>query len=135
MPRLAPTPLHLSELEREQLQHLVNRHSTSQQIVLRAKIILQADAGQNHREIGRALNISRDMARLWRNRWLELSGKPLSVVERLTDAPRPGGPMTFSLEPIFRTNFEKNKNRFKNSNRIVKIKKLTNRGENDPIKR
>jgi putative transposase len=57
-------------------------------------------AGQNHREIGRALNISRDMARLWRNRWLELSGKPLSVVERLTDAPRPGGPMTFSLEQI-----------------------------------
>lgn len=100
MPRLAPTPLHLSELEREQLQHLVNRHSTSQQIVLRAKIILQADAGQNHREIARALKISRDMARLWRNRWLELSGKPLSVVERLTDAPRPGGPMTFSLEQI-----------------------------------
>ena len=29
----------------------------------------------------------------------------------------------------------KNKNRSKNSNRIVKIKKLTNRGENDPIKR
>jgi len=74
MPRLAPTPLHLSELEREQLQHLVNRHSTSQQIVLRAKIILQADAGQNHREIGRALNISRDMARLWRNRhWYRLA--------------------------------------------------------------
>ncbi|UXE63978.1 MAG: hypothetical protein KA717_16400 [Woronichinia naegeliana WA131] len=42
---------------------------------------------QNHQEIGRALNISRDMARLWRNRWLELSGKPLSVVERLTDHP------------------------------------------------
>ena len=92
-----PKPLQLSELEREQLQHLVNRHSTSQQIALRAKIILQADAGQNHREIARALNISRDMSRLWRNRWLELSGKPLSVVERLTDAPRPGGPMTFSL--------------------------------------
>jgi hypothetical protein len=41
MPRLVPTPLHLSGLEREQLQHLVNRHSTSQQIALRAKIILQ----------------------------------------------------------------------------------------------
>jgi putative transposase len=93
-------PLQLSELEREQLEQLVNRHSTPQQIALRAKIILLADAGQNHREIGRALKISRDMARLWRNRWIELSGKPLSAVERLTDASRPGGPMTFSLEQI-----------------------------------
>lgn len=100
VPRLAPTPLQLSELEREQLQHLVNRHSTAQQIALRAKIILLADGGQNHREIGRALNVSREMARLWRKRWLESSEKPLSVVARLTDAPRPGGPMTFSLEQI-----------------------------------
>jgi putative transposase len=28
MPRLAPTPLQLNEEEREQLQQLVNRHST-----------------------------------------------------------------------------------------------------------
>ena len=69
MPRLAPTPLHLNEIEREQLQQLVNRHSTPQQIAIRASIILLADEGQNHREIARTLNISRDMARLWRNRW------------------------------------------------------------------
>ena len=100
MPRLAPPPLELSETEREQLQKLINRHSTPQQIALRASIILLADEGQNHREIGRELNISRDMARLWRNRWLELSEKNVPVVERLGDAPRPGGPMTFSLEQI-----------------------------------
>lgn len=40
------------------------------------------------------------MARLWRNRWLELSQKDIPVVERLADAPRPGGPMSFSLEQI-----------------------------------
>ncbi len=100
MPRLAPTPLQLSSPEREQLQQLVNRHSTPQQIALRANIILLADEGQNHREIGSVLNISRDMARLWRNRWNELSSKNMSVVERLADAPRPGGPLTFSLEQI-----------------------------------
>jgi putative transposase len=100
LPRLAPTPLQLNETEREQLQHLVNRHSTAQQIAIRASIILLADEGQNHREIARALNISRDMARLWRNRWLELSVKDIPVVERLVDAERPGGPMTFSLEQI-----------------------------------
>jgi len=75
MPRLAPTPLRLIETEREQLEQLVNRHSTPQQIALRASIILLADEGQNHRAIARELNISRDMARLWRNRWLELSVK------------------------------------------------------------
>ena len=59
-----------------------------------------ADEGQNHREIARALNISRDMARLWRNRWVELSQKDIPVAERLADAERPGGPATFSLEQI-----------------------------------
>ena len=48
MAKLAPTPLQLAETEREQLQQLVNRHSTPQQIALRASIILLADEGQNH---------------------------------------------------------------------------------------
>lgn len=100
MPRLAPSPLQLTETERAQLQQVVNRHSTPQQIALRANIILLADEGQNHREIARTLNISRDMARLWRNRWLELALKEIPTTERLVDAERPGGPMTFSLEQI-----------------------------------
>lgn len=100
MPRLAPTRLQVTQAEREQLQQIVNRHSTPQQIAIRASIILLADEGLNHREIARELNISRDMARLWRNRWLELSVKHMPVVERLADALRPGGPMTFSLEQI-----------------------------------
>lgn len=100
MPQLAPSPLHLAEIEREQLQQLVNRHSTPQQIALRARIILLADEGLNHRQIALELDISRDTARLWRNRWLELEEKKTPAVERLADAPRPGGPTTFSLEQI-----------------------------------
>ena len=100
MPRLAPPPIQLNETARGQLQQLVNRHSTPQQIALRASIILLADEGENHREIAEALNISRDMARLWRNRWLALSQKDIPVGERLADAERPGGPMSFSLEQI-----------------------------------
>ncbi len=88
MPRLAPTPLQLGETERSQLQQVVNRHSTPQQIALRANIILLADEGLNHRDMARKVNISRDMARLWRNRWLELSQKDIPVVARLVDAPR-----------------------------------------------
>ncbi len=102
MPQLTPTPLQLTASEREELQQLVHRHRTPQQIALRARIVLLADAGHNHREIARQLGISRDTARLWRNRWLALSQTAASVIDRLVDAPRPGGPMTFSLEQILR---------------------------------
>ena len=100
MPRLAPESLHLSETERNELQQLVNRHSTPQQIALRARIILLSDNGQNHRQIARELDIGRDMARSWRNRWLELQGRELPVVERLQDAERSGAPATFSMEQV-----------------------------------
>jgi hypothetical protein len=62
LPRLAPKPVQLKEAEREHLEQLVNRHTTEQQIALRAKIILLAEQGQNHRAIARELDISRKMA-------------------------------------------------------------------------
>lgn len=100
LPKLAPKSLSLDETEQQQLQQLVNRHSTPQQIALRAEIILLAGQRQNHREIARALNISREMASLWRERWLASSEKGIPVVERLQDAERSGAPATFSLEQI-----------------------------------
>lgn len=87
-------------MERHQLQQLVNRHRTPQQIVMRAEIILLADLGHNHREIARSLNISRDMARLWRERWLASREKGVAVEQRLQDGERSGAPATFSLEQI-----------------------------------
>ncbi|UXE59039.1 MAG: helix-turn-helix domain containing protein [Woronichinia naegeliana WA131] len=48
--------------EREHLEKLINRHTTEQQIALRAKIVLLADEGENNREIARKLKISRKMA-------------------------------------------------------------------------
>ena len=68
MARLTPKTLNLSDCERNEIQQLINRHNTPQQIALRAKIILMASDGQNHREIARNLDINRQMARLWRNR-------------------------------------------------------------------
>lgn len=100
MPKTAPQPLELNVEERQQLQQLVNRHNTPQQLGVRASIILLADQGRNHQEIARELGISRDMTRLWRKRWLELSPKQVPVAERLQDAERPGSPATFSLEQI-----------------------------------
>jgi putative transposase len=100
MPKSAPPALNLEDSERQQLQQLVNRHNTPQQLALRASIILLADEGHNHREIARELNISRDMARLWRTRWLISAEKDIAVDARLQDAERSGAPATFSLEQI-----------------------------------
>lgn len=100
MARLAPKELSLSDGERLELQQLVNRHNTAQQIVLRAKIILQASEGKNHGEIARILDISLDMARLWRNRWFETSDKKLPIFQRLQDLERIGAPVKFSMEQV-----------------------------------
>ncbi len=69
LPTLVPRPIQLTEAEGKELQQLVNRHTTPQQIALRAQIILLASGGKNHRQIAKELNISRDMARAWRERW------------------------------------------------------------------
>lgn len=100
MARLAPKELKLSESDRQKLQQLVNRHNTPQQIVLRARIILLGSEGKNHGEIARTLDISIDMARLWRNRWLSTSDRELSIVQRLQDSERTGAPVKFSMEQV-----------------------------------
>jgi putative transposase len=59
-----------------------------------------ADEGKNHRQIARELKISRDTARHWRRRWLDITGDEKSVPERLQDAPRSGSPPKFTLEQL-----------------------------------
>jgi transposase len=82
---------------------MIRRHSTAQQLVTRARIILLAADGKNHSQIARELGVSVDMARLWRNRWHGLAGialDELSVSERLEDAPRAGKPTTITAEQM-----------------------------------
>lgn len=100
MPRLSAPAIRLSESEQAELEQLIRRPSTAQQIALRAKIILRAAQGEGHGEISRGLGISKDMSRLWRGRWLELNQQDVSVFARLQDAPRPGTPPTFTLEQL-----------------------------------
>lgn len=100
MARLTPKILNLSDGERDQLQQLINKHNTPQQIALRAKIILAASEGQNNRQIARNLDINRQMVRLWRNRWLETGSKDLSSIQRLQDAERSGAAVKFSMEQV-----------------------------------
>jgi putative transposase len=83
-----PDLLNLTEVER-----LVRRHSTSQQMALRGRIILEAHAGKNNSQIARELSVSVETVRAWRKRWLALQPVALAdlkVEDRLRDVPRPG---------------------------------------------
>ena len=96
-----PTRIELSPSAREGLELIVRRHSSPQQQVLRAKIVLSASEGKNNGQIARELEISIDTAR--RGRWLELepiSLADLEVLERLADGPRPGKPPTLTAEQV-----------------------------------
>ncbi|MDQ5852552.1 MAG: helix-turn-helix domain-containing protein [Chloroflexota bacterium] len=100
-----PTPpaIELSERERQELDALTRRHTTPQQLALRARIVLAAAAGANNAQIARALDVSLDMVRCWRERWLVLqpaSSEELPIPDRLTDAPRPGKPVRITAEQV-----------------------------------
>jgi putative transposase len=96
-----PDPLSLSEVERTELEGLVRRHGTPQQLALRGRIILAAAQGKNNSQIARELDVCVDTVRSWRSRWLGLqpvSLQDLSVSERLEDVPRPGRPSQITAE-------------------------------------
>ena len=98
-----PDPLSLTEVERHEVERLVRRHSTAQQMALRARIILEADAGKNNSQIARELGVSVETVRAWRKRWLALqpvAASDLSVEDRLSDIPRPGRRSQITAEQI-----------------------------------
>lgn len=98
-----PPTVELTEAERQALEALVRQYSTPQQKALRARIVLAAADGLNNAQIGRQYGVSIDMVRLWRERWRILQPatlQDLPVLERLTDALRPGKPRRIGDEQI-----------------------------------
>ncbi len=98
-----PPTIDLAAAERQELERLVRRHTTRQQVALRARIVLAAADGANNCQIARQLDVSLDMVRRWRERWLlcqAASLEDLPVAERLTDAPRPGTPARITDEQV-----------------------------------
>ena len=98
-----PPTIDLADAERHELERLVRRHSTPQQVAVRAQIVLAAADGANNCQIARTLDVSLDMVRRWRERWLvcqAASLEDLPVVDRLTDAPRPGTPCRITAEQV-----------------------------------
>jgi putative transposase len=122
MPGPRPRPIVLTDPQRETLEHLTRRRSTTQGLVRRARIVLAAAEGHNNEQIARRLRINRETARLWRRVWSdaqellaaaekeeeeeeeeeETSEKALRecVEGVLADAPRSGAPATFAPEQI-----------------------------------
>lgn len=100
-----PAAITLTDEERRGLVALVRRHTTPQQVALRARIVLAAAEGRNNAEVARDLGVDVETARLWRGRWLGLQPialADLSVGERLADAPRSGKPAGISAEQVCR---------------------------------
>lgn len=98
-----PTPIYLSDKERQGLEKLIKRHTTAQQIALRGRIVLDAAGGKPNVHIAKELGVTLDMVRLWRKRWLDLqpiSLEDLSVEERVQDLPRPGAPTRITADQV-----------------------------------
>jgi len=100
-----PTPplVTLTAEERHALDTLVRRHTTAQQLAVRARIILAAAEGHNNAQIARRVGVDVDTARLWRQRWRSFHAvrlEDVSVAERLADAPRPGHPARITAEQV-----------------------------------
>ena len=114
MPGPRPRPIVLTPTQRETLEHLTRRTSSTQGLVRRARIVLAAAEGHNNEQIARRLGINRETARLWRRvcsdaeellaaaEEEETSEKALRecVEEVLADAARSGAPATFAPEQV-----------------------------------
>ena len=99
MPLLAAEPVTVTPEQRETLEQLVWGHSTPQQLAKRARLMLLAAEGMGVRESAEELGVWPKTVRRWRKRWRTADDK-VSVLERLTDAPRPGAPATYTPEQI-----------------------------------
>jgi putative transposase len=91
----------VSEGEQKNLEELVRRHSTPQQLASRARMMLGAAEGKRNAESARELGTRVDTVRKWRMRWLSVQAvslEDLSIGQRLSDEPRPGRPAQITAE-------------------------------------
>ena len=74
-------PINLEQEELETLQKITRKHSEKSSIVLRAKMILMANAGEKYQDIAQQLESQAAIIRHWAKRWYDMRDKP--VRERL----------------------------------------------------
>ncbi len=108
-----PIQLQVSARQEQVLERIIRRAKSPQDMVARAKIILQAATPARNAHIAADLQISLPTVRKWRKRWLVATHQLQEVEEIaedkvleehimvvLSDQPRPGTPATFSAEQI-----------------------------------
>ena len=103
MPK-ATTPISLTKTQRAELQKLERAAHSPQHAVLRARIVLRADAGEDNTTIASALHIGANTVAKWRGRFASAglaglgdaarSGRParlreVAVQQMLTEVTRP----------------------------------------------
>ena len=91
----------LDEAERNELEALLRRQKTPQQLAQRARMILGAAEWKSNAQIARDLGAHVETVRTWRIRWIGLQAVSLAdlpVSERLADTPRPGRPAQITID-------------------------------------
>lgn len=86
--------IELNEDERETLERWARRHSSSQALALRCRIVLALAEGGTNVEVAARLGVNRATVAKWRHRFAA------DRLEGLVDAPRPGAARTISDEVI-----------------------------------
>jgi putative transposase len=109
-----PASIALSARQRAALQHLCRCQTASVRLVRRADVLLALADDPCLQRVATGQGLTRVSIRLWRDRWLDAADRLaaaeadgacdadlLGLIEAaLDDAPRPGGPATFSPEQI-----------------------------------
>lgn len=93
MPRVAPE-LTLSEAARAELEGMIRQRSSSQGMVLRARIVLLSANGMRNDDIAAKLGTTSQTVGKWRKRFIEVG------MEGLSDAPRPGAPRSIGDDRV-----------------------------------
>jgi putative transposase len=111
-----PVSITLSARQRAALAHLSRSQTASVRLVRRVSVLLALADEPCLQKVARGQGLTRVSVRLWRDRWLDAKDALaaaeadgvcdpdlLDMIEAaLDDAPRPGGPATFTAEQIVR---------------------------------
>src|ERR671912_101439 len=94
MPKGKATPLTLAAEERGELERLVRRRKTAQDLALRAKVVLRCAEGATNQAVAREAGVCAHTVGKWRERFAK------DRLEGLRDAPRSGAPRTVTDERV-----------------------------------